>query len=203
MSISADNAKMTLDFTYQYEDEDGNIEQNMYVRYYISDEYGPTIAISADQEKYVGYPAEMFNEIVEFIDSQLGRSKGKDKRIIKQDEVERERVVSKNSSLPLPNIGKGQEDKPSDVISTNIETNNATDKEPIQSFNSSVAPETESSYKTEERNDGNNDDDQELDDYTEEEIQAMWQAREEAIQKAKKSQKRIKTNHLPVEDEDE
>ena len=120
MTINLDNTKMTLDFAYEDEDNDG-VKTIYRIRFHYTVELGDTISISDHGSEYFSYPAKMFIEVGDFL---------KEQKIIKK-----ERVDNKISKRPQTKIG--------DLLSPSVEQENGG----VSGFGALSIPEIEGESK--------------------------------------------------------
>ncbi len=67
MSIKADQKKVSVDFDFYHESEDGNTGGKINVRLHHTPEYGKTLSFSTDEKEYIGLPVSFFAEVVDFL----------------------------------------------------------------------------------------------------------------------------------------
>jgi len=136
MSIHADKKKVSVDFDYGQEKEDGHIGFNISVRLHYTDEYGKTLSFSTDGVEYIGLPVKFFSEVVDFL-----RKEG----YLDKPEAEKQDVVSvmpavkplvvQTTKLPLPFVGHKDQESVS-APRSDMETLNRSpvNEQPLQSF---------------------------------------------------------------------
>lgn len=172
MAIKSDKSKVTLDFECEIN------EETYMVRFHHTEELGQTISVcEKDSDTYIGYPVDLFTEIVDFLRSQkvIGHqnyiapsmSRSQDSGTV---------VVNKENILPMPKINENEND--SQQFIEPVEVNG----DPVQSF-SSVSKEKSENKITIPAPTPPNDEDIDLNELAEE--------RKLAVEKAKLSAKSI------------
>jgi len=68
--INSNKKKVTVDFHWATESEDGTTGYGFYIKHHHTEEYGPTISISETENDYTSLPAKMFVEVVDFLRSE-------------------------------------------------------------------------------------------------------------------------------------
>jgi|19_taG_2_1085344.scaffolds.fasta_scaffold00086_25 hypothetical protein len=65
--INSDKKKVTVDFHWTTESEDGTTGYGVFVKHHYTEEYGPTISVSETEGDYISFPSKMFAEVVDFL----------------------------------------------------------------------------------------------------------------------------------------
>ncbi|MBT6051051.1 MAG: hypothetical protein HOG49_29995 [Candidatus Scalindua sp.] len=139
--INSDKKKVTVDFHWTSEKEDGPAGHGGYgvfIKHHYTDEYGPTISVSETEGDYISFPSKMFAEVVDFLRAE-GHIEG-DKKIqpsmVQTGSIPRavpktalSPPVIENSSDPQEEV---QNEEPPEII---IDNSN-----PIGSFDSNDTP---------------------------------------------------------------
>lgn len=139
MSINADKKKVSVDFDYSQENDDGSSDFNISVRLHYTDEYGQTLSFSTDGEEYVGLPVKFFAEVVDFLreEGYLARSKLTSQfgTVDVMASADQNPVMMKKNviatKLPLPNISKEEQNIHQN---TNISNPVPLSAKPVQTF---------------------------------------------------------------------
>jgi hypothetical protein len=65
--INSDKKKVTVDFHWTTESEDGTSGYGVFIKHHYTEEYGPTISVSETEGDYTSFPSKMFAEVVDFL----------------------------------------------------------------------------------------------------------------------------------------